>query len=272
MATMSMPSSSKSSLVEISSKRNLIISDEPIGFSGGDENLYRYVHNDPINSTDPSGLIDLRWNQKGADPGLDGAFGFEIKIQQTLTSGSSLSAKTGTQSWQTNEVKTIALVVVGDKTTWVEKSYKILDVNNIGSVPFHLTDNVGVKSDPNQPAQSYGLFVQIIKKVLGLRPFDDNFNFSASALSPGNGREASDEDWNLAQTMKGSPKLEALVKYVYFDRKYLRCATKDQLDQAATIFKGTTGHGIDPSNETYEYLSYSGIGSWFAVRGKSSSL
>jgi|GEM_PF-4671461 len=29
---------------------------EPIGFKGGDENLYRYVANDPVSLTDPSGL------------------------------------------------------------------------------------------------------------------------------------------------------------------------------------------------------------------------
>lgn len=30
---------------------------DPIGFNGGDANLYRYVGNDPVNEVDPSGLI-----------------------------------------------------------------------------------------------------------------------------------------------------------------------------------------------------------------------
>jgi RHS repeat-associated protein len=34
------------------------ISEDPIGFTAGDANLYRYVGNSPTNSTDPSGLID----------------------------------------------------------------------------------------------------------------------------------------------------------------------------------------------------------------------
>jgi len=31
---------------------------DPDGFSAGDINLYRYVHNDPLNATDPSGLAE----------------------------------------------------------------------------------------------------------------------------------------------------------------------------------------------------------------------
>lgn len=33
------------------------ISEDPIGFKGGDANLYRYVENSPVNETDPTGLI-----------------------------------------------------------------------------------------------------------------------------------------------------------------------------------------------------------------------
>lgn len=37
------------------------ISEDPIEFEAGDENLNRYVGNDPINKTDPSGLYDIEW-------------------------------------------------------------------------------------------------------------------------------------------------------------------------------------------------------------------
>ena len=34
------------------------LSQDPIGFKGGDPNLYRYVGNSPTNATDPSGLVE----------------------------------------------------------------------------------------------------------------------------------------------------------------------------------------------------------------------
>ena len=33
---------------------------DPVGFGAGDPNLYRYVHNDPFDATDPSGLEEVR--------------------------------------------------------------------------------------------------------------------------------------------------------------------------------------------------------------------
>jgi RHS repeat-associated protein len=39
------------------------ISQDPIGFSAGDPNLYRYVGNAPGDATDPSGLIEWPWEK-----------------------------------------------------------------------------------------------------------------------------------------------------------------------------------------------------------------
>lgn len=35
---------------------------DPLGFAAGDANLYRYVHNDPTDHTDPTGLVDTPIN------------------------------------------------------------------------------------------------------------------------------------------------------------------------------------------------------------------
>jgi RHS repeat-associated protein len=45
------------------------LSEDPIGFGAGDNNLYRYVGNSPFNGTDPSGLITF------IIPGRGGEFG-----------------------------------------------------------------------------------------------------------------------------------------------------------------------------------------------------
>ena len=37
------------------------LNEDPIGFEGGDANLYRYCGNDPVNSVDPGGLAVVRW-------------------------------------------------------------------------------------------------------------------------------------------------------------------------------------------------------------------
>jgi len=42
-------------------KAGRFISKDPIGFGGGDLNLFRYVGNDPANFTDPSGLFAIPW-------------------------------------------------------------------------------------------------------------------------------------------------------------------------------------------------------------------
>jgi RHS repeat-associated protein len=35
------------------------LSPDPIGFLGNDLNLYRYVHNNPVNATDPTGMFEI---------------------------------------------------------------------------------------------------------------------------------------------------------------------------------------------------------------------
>lgn len=51
------------------------LSVDPIGFAGGDSNLYRYVNNDPVNGTDPSGLAEAgSWEEAIATTAYYGAW------------------------------------------------------------------------------------------------------------------------------------------------------------------------------------------------------
>lgn len=68
------------------------LSEDPIGFSAGDENLYRYVHNASVLFNDPFGLkvcfnqsdggYHHRWVQIGDDPG--DSFGFNPDYRSTI--------------------------------------------------------------------------------------------------------------------------------------------------------------------------------------------
>src|SRR5262249_40888570 len=44
------------------------INQDPMGFGAGDDNLYRYVGNDPLNSTDPTALSGVRPGGPGNKP------------------------------------------------------------------------------------------------------------------------------------------------------------------------------------------------------------
>ncbi len=53
---------------------------DPIGFAGGDVNLYGYVQNNPVNFKDPSGLYTLNWFNQAKDPGF-----WQLAEQKHLT-------------------------------------------------------------------------------------------------------------------------------------------------------------------------------------------
>jgi RHS repeat-associated protein len=66
------------------------ISEDPIGFDGGDVNLCAYAGNQPINRIDPLGLIDLFGYVEGdlvGILGIEGGVGFVVDTDDLLESG-----------------------------------------------------------------------------------------------------------------------------------------------------------------------------------------
>ena len=59
MGRMLMPYSKKSSPAAISNKHYLPTSDDPLGYDGGSENLYRYCGDAPISLVDPTGMANI---------------------------------------------------------------------------------------------------------------------------------------------------------------------------------------------------------------------
>lgn len=233
--------------------------------------LYEYISGSPVNAVDPTG--NLEWSHKvESGPDLEGEFGFEIKILQTLSNRPALTAAAGAQSWQTNDVRTFALVSNATTCDWKRPTTRRLDVNDIGGkrTPIQITDTIGVKQDPDMPA-SFCVFVQVVRKRLGLRPFsvgdDGSIQFSTDPLPPGNNYEATDEQWTLAQRMAANPILSAVVTYVFFERLNCACCTAEQKQEAGNLLRRIFGSGTDPSVGTFEYLSYGDLGSWYAAGG-----
>jgi RHS repeat-associated protein len=68
------------------------ISEDPIGFSAGDTNLYRYVNNSPTNWTDPTGeiaflpIVAAAWAAGLTGAGIGAAWGFAGGVAQSIDS------------------------------------------------------------------------------------------------------------------------------------------------------------------------------------------
>jgi hypothetical protein len=62
------------------------LEEDPIGFEGGDSNLNRYVGNDPVNATDPSGLLecDDRQNAPGNARLVDVSAILERRVNEVI--------------------------------------------------------------------------------------------------------------------------------------------------------------------------------------------
>src|SRR5205823_6969245 len=60
------------------------ISQDPLGFDAGDSNLYRYVNNRPVNTTDPSGKL-FEWVRNLVDGWWKSAKNYVVPYQQSVS-------------------------------------------------------------------------------------------------------------------------------------------------------------------------------------------
>jgi RHS repeat-associated protein len=74
------------------------LSEDPIGFSGGDTNLYRYVGNGPTNATDPNGLAPVGAAVKSLARGLE-RLGVRSLFQVHHIIGQSVFAEVRYAAW-----------------------------------------------------------------------------------------------------------------------------------------------------------------------------
>jgi RHS repeat-associated protein len=233
--------------------------------------LYEYAGLSPLVNLDPSGLLEWR-HRVESGPDLDAEWGFQVKIRQTLIDNPASTAAAGTQTWQTNDVRSFGLVSRDDPPgcQWIRERLRLLDVNDIGgrTTPIPITDTIAVAQKPNTEPISYCGFIQITKKQLGFRPFtitNGTVTFTGKRLRVGNPYEATDDEWKLAQTMS-PPFLEAEVKYAFFDRDNCCRCSKAEMEQLNRVLL-SLGVKINSTTKAVETLSYGDLVNSLAVVG-----
>ena len=111
------------------------------------QNLYRYRPQQPNKRHEPLGE-EVAWTQSlVGEPQFGGRSGFSMQVKQVLSGG---RAAPGAQTWQTNNVKFIALISKDGKCWWDDKHSRRLDVHFLtGAPPYSFTDTVSADYDPN---------------------------------------------------------------------------------------------------------------------------
>jgi uncharacterized protein RhaS with RHS repeats len=116
------------------------ISEDPIGFEGGDVNLCAYVGNNPVNRIDPNGLLDLFGYLEGDLVGiLGGEGGFGIVIDTDNLGQSGIFGTAGPATGANVGASTGAGFALRDIEGW---SYNV-DLNLGGVSPVFSFDDAG---------------------------------------------------------------------------------------------------------------------------------
>ncbi len=109
-------------------------SQDPIGFDAGDNNLYRYVRNDPVNATDPTGLVG--WEPKHT---WDHHFqaddkahwckiqkdGWRLKDEHEAPSGGKDFTSTDNINVEVKDKKMLKMLIEGTDIQWVNDEWAV---------------------------------------------------------------------------------------------------------------------------------------------------
>ena len=241
------------------------ISRDPLGFVDG-MSLYRAYF--APGHVDPNGLGDGFWEHSTKGPTGIGDFqvGFNLRVKQfmTLVGPKGKGAKAGLQTWQTNLVNSIALVVQNGKCEVATGARKILDVVNVtqGSRLITRRDEVAFEVDEASQKGDICFIYQYTKKRMGFRSNDGQF-FTGRSLPQGGGYDASDIEWQLARRMS-KPYLKAEVRYLFLDSDKCCCCAENFKKMVRDMSRKYTGNEWNTECEGfhYEYLKYADLGVW----------
>ena len=179
--------------------------------------------------------------------------------------------RAGAQSWQTNQVRLLAVLCKGDQWNGQKKTEKRLDVHFlVGTPPYNFRDDVDV--DFKSEEAVVALLAVEIDRSLGLRPYNVTPRGSPSRRSrcplvTPTRRPTSN---GAAQKMV-RPTLPSHVDYVYINIDVSRGAPEPYRGVIMTYFKKYWQGGVNKSVGAVENLSYSGLGQWWGISGHGAS-
>src|SRR5262249_54882713 len=80
-------------------KNGRFISQDPKGFEAGDENLYRYVGNSPLDAVDPTGLAEFDWTISNDSYGSDAIDQVQNRALQQLVNTPTDTSRSDNSGW-----------------------------------------------------------------------------------------------------------------------------------------------------------------------------